>query len=146
VSSEIPDLCEIGPTLSNQITSISSQGFERYTTHEASGIFEFATVDSTIVLNELEKLNSSKLTVPDNIPVKLLKDSKETVAPFLAYIFNTSLCSGIFPDKLKVARVSPIYKEGDKKERGNYRPISVLSTVAKLFEKLVCIQLTDYLK
>jgi hypothetical protein len=44
-----------------------------------------------------------------------------------------------------VARVSPIYKEGDKKERGNYRPISVLSTVAKLFEKLVCIQLTDYL-
>jgi hypothetical protein len=44
-----------------------------------------------------------------------------------------------------VARVSPIYKEGDKKERNNYRPISVLSTVAKLFEKLVCIQLTDYL-
>jgi hypothetical protein len=114
-------------------------------THEASGIFEFATVDSTIVLNELEKLNSSKSTGPDNIPVKLLKDSKETVAPFLAYIFNTSLCSGIFPDNLKVARVSPIYKEGDKKERGNYRPISVLSTVAKLFEKLVCIQLTDYL-
>jgi hypothetical protein len=113
-------------------------------THEASGVFEFATVDSTIVLNELEKLNSSKSTGPDNIPVKLLKDSKETVAPFLAYIFNTSLCSGIFPDNLKVARVSPIYKEGNKKERGNYRPIFVHSTVAKLFEKLVCIQLADY--
>ena len=136
----------IGPTLSNQITSISSQGFESYMTHEASEIFEFATVDSTIVLNELEKLlNSSKSTGPDNIPVKLLKDSKETVSPFLAYVFNTSLCSGIFPDNLKVARVSPIYKEGDKKERGNYRPIPVISTVAKLFENLVCIQLTDYL-
>ena len=136
----------IGSTLSNQITSISSQGFESYMTHEASGIFEFATVDSTIVLiNELEKLNSSKSTGPDNIPVKLLKDSKETVAPFLAYIFNTSLCSGIFPNNLKVARVSSIYKEGDKKERGNYRPISALSTVAKLFEKLVCTQLTHYL-
>ena len=44
-----------------------------------------------------------------------------------------------------MARVSPIYKEGDKKEKGNYRPTAVLSTVAKLFEKLVCIQLTDYL-
>ncbi|CAB4037744.1 Hypothetical predicted protein, partial [Paramuricea clavata] len=123
----------IDPTLSNQITSISGQVFESYMMHEASGIFEFATVDSTIVLNELEKLNSSKSTGPDNIPVKLLKDSKETIAPFLAYIFNTSLCSGIFPDNLKVARVSPIYKEGDKKEKGNYTLISVLSTVAKLF-------------
>ncbi|CAB4003657.1 Hypothetical predicted protein [Paramuricea clavata] len=113
----------IGPTLSNQITSISSQGFESYMTHEASGIFEFATVDSTIVLNELENLNSSKSIGPDNITAKL----------------------GIFPDNLKVARVSPIYKEGNKKERGNYRPISVLTAVPKLFEKLVCIQLTDYL-
>jgi hypothetical protein len=114
-------------------------------THEASGIFEFATVDSTIVLNELEKLNSSKSTVPDNIPVKLLKDSKEIFAPFwhtyliLPHVVGYSLIT------YKVARVSPIYKEGDKKERGNYRPISVLSTVAKLFEKLACIQLTDYL-
>ena len=109
----------IGPTLSNHIRNISSQGFEIYMTHEASKIFEFTTVHSTIVLNELEKLNSPKSTGPDNIPVKLLKDSKETVAPFLAYIF------------------SPIYKEIDKKERGNYRPISILSIVAKLFEKLV---------
>ena len=60
-------------------------------------------------------------------------------------VLQEELCSGIFPDNLKVARISPIYKDGDKKERGNYRPISVLSTVAKLFEKLVCIQLIDYL-
>ena len=58
---------------------------------------------------------------------------------------NVSINNGIFPNKLKVARVSPIYKEGDKKERGNYRPISVLSNVAKLFEKLVYIQLINYL-
>jgi hypothetical protein len=116
VSSEIPDLCEIGPTLSNQITSISSQGFESYTTHEASGIFEFATVDSTTVLNELEKLNSSKLTGPDNIPVKLLKDSKETVAPFLAYIFNTSLCSGIFPINLRWQEPHQFIKKVIKKK------------------------------
>ena len=96
------------------------------------------------LINELDKLNSSKSTGPDNIPVKLLKDSKETVTPFLAYIFNTSLCSGIFPDNLKMAKVSPIYKEGDKK-KGVIIDRSVLLIVAKLFEKLACIQLTDYL-
>ena len=63
----------------------------------------------------------------------------------MAHIFNVSINNGILPNKLKVARVSPIYKEGDKKERGNYRPISVLSNVAKLFEKLVYIQLINYL-
>jgi hypothetical protein len=119
----------IGPTLSNQIRNISSQGFEIYMTHEASKIFEFTTVHSTIVLNELEKLNSPKSTGPDNIPVKLLKDSKETVAPFLAYIF------------------SPIYKEIDKKERGNYidRYLFFQLSLNYLRNSCICIQLTDYL-
>ncbi len=64
----------------------------------------------------------------------------------MTYIFNCSLLSGIFPDDWKLARVSPIYKSGDKQECGNYRPISVLSVVAKIFEQLVCGQLNHYLK
>ena len=74
-----------------------------------------------------------------------MKDFKEVVSPLLAHIFNVSINNGIFPNKLKVARVLPIYKEGDKKERGNYRPVSVLSNVARLFEKPVYIQLINYL-
>ena len=105
--------------------------------HEVSEKFTFSAVEGTTVFNELGNLSSSKSTGPDNIHIKLLKDSKEVVAPLLAHIFNVSLNNGIFPNKLKVARVSPIYKEGDKKERGNYRPIFVLSNVAKLFEELV---------
>ena len=112
--------------------------------HEVSKTFTFSTIDSTTVLKELGNLSSSKSTGPDNIHIKLLKDSKEVVAPLLAHIFNVSINNGIFPNKLKVARVSPIYK-GDEKEKGNYRPISVLSNVAKLFEKLVCIQLINCL-
>ena len=72
----------------------------------------------------------------DNIPAKLVKDSKDVVAPFLKLIFNASLSNGIFPDDFKIARVSPIYKSGNKEERCNYRPISILSIIAKLFEKL----------
>ena len=79
---------------------------------------------------------------PDtDIPVKLIKDSKYVVAPFLTLIFIASLSNGIFPDDFKITRVSLIYKSGDRKERGNYRPVSILAIIAKLFEKLVCSQL-----
>ena len=60
-------------------------------------------------------------------------------------MFNFSLQSGIFPDSWKTARVAPIYKEGSKEERSNYRPISVLPVLARLFENLVNKQLYDYL-
>jgi hypothetical protein len=65
-----------------------------------------------------------------------LKDGNDAVAPFLVLIFDISLKHGIFPDDLKTARISPIHKSGDKKIRGNYIPISILSINAKLFEKL----------
>ena len=107
--------------------------------------FNFENININEVLNALEKLKTSKSTGHDNIPAKLLKDASDAVAPFLVFIFNTSLKHGIFPDDLKTARISPIHKSGDKKIRGNYRPISILSIIAKLFEKLVCAQLNPFL-
>ena len=65
---------------------------------------------------------------------------------FLTTIFNLSLNYGIFPNDWKNARVSPIYKSGEKDECGNYRPISILSVVSKLFEKLVYKQVYSYLE
>ena len=53
---------------------------------------------------------------------------------------------GQFPDSWKVARVTPIFKEGDKTEKSNYRPISVLPVISRLFEKLVSDQLYQYMK
>ena len=57
------------------------------------------------------------------------------VAP-LTYIFNSSLEMGEFPDALKTAKVTPLYKKGPKTDPGKYRPISVLSVIAKVFEIL----------
>ena len=63
----------------------------------------------------------------------------------MAMLFNTSLETSIFPDIWKIARVAPIYKEGDKSEKTNYRPTSVLPVISMLFERLIYNQLYQHL-
>ena len=60
-------------------------------------------------------------------------------------LFNESIRDGIFPDSLKIARIVPIHKQGSRSLVNNYRPISVLPFVAKIFEKLVCTRLNSFL-
>ena len=90
-------------------------------------------------------LKESKAAGPDKINAKLVKDSAEVICPTSTKIFNRSLQQGIFPEDLKNAFVSPIYKNGDKSDCSNYRPISILSTIAKALEKTVYNQLISYL-
>ena len=66
------------------------------------------------------------------------------LAPVLSTIFNKSISEGLFPSNWKVARVSPIYNEGPTENRSNYRPISVLPVVSRLFEKTIFDQLYAY--
>ena len=88
---------------------------------------------------------SNKAAGLDKIPQKLLKDSVFVVTPYLNLIFNLSLSEGNFPSDWKNARVSPIFKSGNREECGNYRPISILSAISKIFEKIVFDQLNQYL-
>ena len=75
-----------------------------------------------------------------------MKDSADVIAKSLTTIFNKSILSGSFPDDMKIAIVSPIYKSDCKSKPTNYRPVSVLSAVAKIFEKLISHQLSNYLE
>ena len=59
-------------------------------------------------------------------------------------IFNWSLASGAFPHNWKIARVSPIYKDGSIEDRSNYRPISVLHVISRLFEKIIFDHMYKY--
>ena len=63
------------------------------------------------------------------------KDAADYIASPLSYIFNMSLSKGVFPDAIKIAKVTPVYKKGEKDIPGNYRPISVLPLLAKVLEE-----------
>ena len=102
--------------------------------------------DEHEILDIINKfLSARKSSGYDNVPAVLIKWSAKTIAPILAKIFNKCIESGQYPDILKVAKVTALYKGGDKLEVDNYRSISVLSHINKIFEKLIHARLNDFI-
>ncbi len=80
------------------------------------------------------------------INIKLLKFVDTAICNPLAFIFNLSIKDGLFPEKLKISRVVPIFKAGDQRECNNYRPISLVMAFSKIIEKIVAIKLINHLE
>ena len=81
----------------------------------------------------------------DDISFNVVKNCFGVLHKPLLHIFNLPLQTSIFPDKLKIARVTPLFKEGENYELGNYRPISVLPCFSKILEKVMYNRLYKYL-
>lgn len=91
----------------------------------------------------IKNLNHHKSTI--GVPRNCIKIACDKIAEPLSLIFNISLLQGIFPDNLKIAKVTPIDKGGVSTDPSNYRPISTLSTFAQIFEKLIYNQMINYI-
>ena len=85
----------------------------------------------------IDKLLNKKSSGYDNLDNVLLKKIKDEIALPLSLIFNESLSKGIFPSCMKLGEVVPLYKNKDRSDKSNYRPISLLLTTSKLLEKIV---------
>ena len=94
----------------------------------------------------LSSLNSSKSSGPHSIPIKILQLIKRDIAQPLSQIINLSFSTGQFPSKLKTAQVIPIFKKDSPLECSNYRPISLLSNIDKIFEKLMYSRVIKFLE
>ena len=105
--------------------------------------------EKVISVNELKdaffSLKINKSTGYDDISFNVVKKCFGVLHKPLLHIFNLSLQTGIFPDKLKIARVTPLFKGGENYELGNYRPISVLPCFSKILEKIIYNRLYKYL-
>jgi len=103
-----------------------------------------------IMENEVEKvvkgLTDKSSAGIDIIPDFVVNQCITQLKKPLTNIYNASLESGIFPDQLKIAKVVPVHKRGDKKDIQNYRPIALLSVFSKLLEKLVYNRLKAFIE
>ena len=76
----------------------------------------------------------------------LVKNSSDIISKPLMYLINLSLEKGIFPNNLKTAKIIPIFKAGDVDIFTNYRPISILSSFSKIYEKIMYNRLLDFIQ
>lgn len=98
------------------------------------------------VYDLISKLDVSKSCGFDSVSNKMLKNCRYSITFFLSECINESFSQGIFPDCLKVAKVTPVFKSGTRDDAGNYRPISVLPSLNKIFEQALNSRLQSFLK
>ena len=96
------------------------------------------------MLKEIRRLSSKKTVQETDIPVKILKENADFFAEHVFRKFNEAICSSRFPATFKFANVTPVFKNGDRNQKDNHRPISILPIISKIFEKLICRQLSNH--
>ena len=106
--------------------------------------FFITSTDSSEVCNIISSLNQKRSDGPNSIPIKIRKLLNKGISDQLALLFNQSFLSGIFPSILKTIKIISIYKKGSKLECSNYRPISLLSDIDKILERLMYNRLHNF--
>ena len=115
-------------------------------THTDQARFCFDTIQVNDVMHQLQSLDVSKAAGPDGISGLFLKAVASDIAIPLSTIYNKSIQTGSVPRAWKRSDVTPVYKGGDVNHPGNFRPISVVSIVAKVLEKMIANQLSSYME
>ena len=135
----------IGPSLAKNNYIPKNIQVEDFLTSTRNCTFLFYKTDDSSILNIINELPNKTSTGFDDLSMRLIKLIKSEIKPTLTGIFKQSLHTGIFPDKLKIAKVISIYKKGSLNDVSNYRPISLLPSISKIFDNFIFIQLSTYL-
>ena len=158
----ITDSLDIAPTFrevheaaeDTMIEKLTMIAIQKYSTHPSiiaikqkygtsGNKFEFSHVNPWEVEKQLDSLNVKK-SQSGIIPTFLLKATKNVICPFLTDCINCAIHKSAFPDKLKEADISSIFKKGEATLKENYRPLSVLPSTSKIYERLLKDQMIKF--
>ena len=132
----------IGRTLSEQIRPTHS--YNEYLNDHVNTRLTFNSITEDHILNIINKLKNKASYGHDNISNKLLKRAKEVLLKPLTILINQMLTTSKFPSELKKSKVKPLFKSGENTSFSNYRPISLLPSISKIFENVIFYQLMEY--
>ena len=134
----------IGNELANKINYSGTKDFTYYLRNRQNQKFTLNEVNEQTVTRIIVNLPAKNSCGYDDISSIFLKRITTSIIKPLTIVINQVLNNGIFPDKLKIAKVVPIFKSGDCALTNNYRPISLLPVISKVIEKIIYTQLSLY--
>ena len=112
----------------------------------SGGSFSFKSISKDDIIEGVKKLPSNKASISNDIPITIIKSFVHCYCEKLTSIFNDCLEESKFPNLMKIAEITPVFKKLDNTSKDNYRPVSTLSNFTKLFESLIFTQLNRYMQ
>ena len=135
----------IGKNLSSQIDQNNViADYKQYLTSPTRETLKFECITKDYTIKAIDNLENKNSSGHDGISNTLLKTIKNDISQSLTIIINQMLTTGIFPDAFKLSKVIPLFKKGDSSLLANYRPISLLPTISKVFERVIHDQMYEY--
>ena len=113
---------------------------------DVTDLFSFHEITKDELWKEISNLDGSKATPVRDIPVEMLKSTIDVHVSLLTKIINSSIQNRCFPDKLKAAEVTPVFKKNDDLDKENYRSVSDLPYVSKIIEKVMYTQTENFME
>ena len=129
-------------TLSNNESNTFNQmAYQKYLHTPSDTPCKFVRITEMDVLQLINKMDNKSSSGHDGISNRIFKSTKNIICKPIAHIINQMIETGVFPTSLKITKTIPLYKKGDP---SNFRPISLLPTISKIFERVIYNQLYDY--
>ena len=128
----------------NSAVQLSPMTMDSYLNMSINTEFKFSSINENQLDKIMKDIKTKNSKDVNNLSTSIVKKVYPTIKGTLLNLINQSFEVGKFPDALKIAKVLPIYKKDDKTNFSNYRPISILPAISKIFEKCAHIQLYQY--
>ena len=123
---------------------LSITAITKKTKNLGNSTFSFNFISHEDIVKELNKLKTKKASQKTDIPIKIVKENVDIISHFLHHNFSNSLSCSTFPTGMKYADVTSIHRKDDKTDKTNYRPISILPNLSKVYERLMYNQISPY--